>query len=108
MAARAPASPAPIMTIPASAMRVASTQIQKHAPAFDLDRIGRQIDAGRRALGRAGAKIKAPVMFGAFNDRAHHQSVGEVNLFMRAQAVGGEIAIVIGAVDRESPGAMIE
>ena len=97
------------MTIPACGhIARSSTDIQEDAAALDLDRIGRQIDADRRALGRAGAKIKAPVMLGAFDDRRPSPGRRPDAPAHACKAVGREIAIVVGPVDRESPRAMIE
>src|SRR5579883_463004 len=105
MAARAPASPAPTMTMPGAAM---SIDLDEHAAAFDLHRIGPQVDAGRRALRAARGEIEAAIVLRAFDDRSHHQSVGEVDLLMRAETVGGEIAIVVGTIDGEGAAAIVE
>src|ERR1700691_7914 len=66
----------------------------------DLHRIGREVDAGRRALRFPSGEIEPAVVHRAFDGRARNVAVGELDRFMRAQAVGGEVAVVRRAVER--------
>ena len=68
----------------------------------------REIDADRRALGHAGAQVKAAIMLGALDDVAHHQSLGQMHFFMRAEAVRRVILVVFCAVNREGAARMVE
>src|ERR1700678_4090978 len=61
-----------------SQVHFALRDAQEEASGFDLYRIGRQIDADRRALRGAGSEIEAAVVFGALDDRAHHETVREM------------------------------
>src|SRR5277367_6547853 len=69
----------------------ASVELDEQPAAFDLHRIGRKVDAGRRALRFAGGEIEPAVMHRAFDDRARNETVGKFDQLVRAQAVGGEI-----------------
>src|SRR5690606_1101338 len=75
---------------------------------LDLDGIGPEIDADGRALGFAGLVIEAAVMLGTFDDVVHHQPVGEMDLLVRAEPVGGVIGVLRAAVDREGASVVIE
>ena len=57
-------------------------EIEEYFTAFDLDRIGFQILAGRRPFGFARREIKTPVVFRTLNDVAEDQSIREMNLPM--------------------------
>src|SRR5580698_7984962 len=80
--------------------RSASAEFDEQAAALDLYRIGREVDAGRRALGFASGEVEAPVVHGAFDDRALDKSIRELDRLVRTQAIRREIAIVRGAVER--------
>ena len=75
---------------------------------LDLDRIGLEVDADRRALGLAGLVVEAAIVLRAFDDVVHHQAVGEMHLLVRAEAVGREVSVVRGAIDREGAAAVVE
>src|ERR1700753_1475281 len=99
MAARRPHSPAPTMTMPRPVMP-GSTQLDHDAAVLDLDRVGLEIDADRRAFGLAGLVVEAAVMHRAFDDVAHHQSVGKLHLFVGTEAVGRVVFVLRAAIDR--------
>src|ERR1700722_9043073 len=86
----------------------ASVELDEQPAAFDLHRIGRKVDAGRRALRFAGGEIEPAVMHRAFNNRARNETVGKFDQFVRAQAVGGEITVVGCAVERILPAGVFE
>src|SRR5271166_5068236 len=77
-----------------------SGNLQQYSPALDLHRKGFEIDAGGRALGFAGGEVEAAVVHRAFDDRALNVPVGELRVFVRADAVGGEVAPISRPVDR--------
>ena len=56
---------------------VAVAELHENPAAFDLRRIRREIDAGRRALRFAGGEIEPAVVHWAFDDRARNEPVGE-------------------------------
>lgn len=85
-----------------------STQIDENFAVFHFHGIGSQIDANRRALGLPSAVVETPIMFGAFDDIANHQTAGEVNRFMCAFAIGRVILITGRTVDGESAALVIE
>src|ERR1700678_3161128 len=78
----------------------ASAEPNEQPAAFDLHRIGREVDAGWRALRFAGGEIEAAIVHRAFDDRVLNETAGELHRLMRAQAVGGEVAVVHRAVER--------
>ena len=57
-------------------------------PALDLDLVGLEVDADRRALGLAGAVVEAAVVLGALDDLVEHQPVGQEGMLVGADAVG--------------------
>ena len=61
--------------------------------------VGLERDAGRQAPGRAVGDVESPVVLGAFDKRAGHETVGEVGVAVGAEAVGGIQVAVGGAVD---------
>jgi hypothetical protein len=58
--------------------------------AVDPDRISAQVHADGGAFRLTRAIIELAVMFGAFDQVAHHQPVAEMHLFMGAFASRGE------------------
>src|ERR1700722_15885909 len=80
--------------------RWGSVEPNEKSAAFDLHRIDREIDAGRRALRFTGGEVEPAVVHRAFDDRVLNETVGELDRLVRAQAVGGEVAIVRCAVER--------
>src|SRR4051794_25266220 len=97
--ARAPALPAPTITIPASAI---STEVDEDFAGLDLHRIGPKIDTYGSAPRGSGSIVEAAIVLRTFDDVAHDQTVGEVHLLVCAQAVSRIILIVWRAIDRES------
>src|SRR4029077_4940742 len=85
-----------------------SVEPNEKSAAFDLHRIGREVDAGWRPLRFAGGEIEPAVVHRAFYDRALNETVGELHRLVRAQAVGGEVAVVRRAVERILPAVMLE
>ena len=53
---------------------------------LDLDLVGLQVDADRRALGPPGAIVEASVVLRAFDDVVEHQPVGEMGMLVGADA----------------------
>src|SRR5689334_21970007 len=104
MTARCPAMPAPMMTIPA--MRSADIDIE--SAVLDLHGIGLEIDAGWCPHGLAVGVVEAGIMLGAFYDVVHDEPVREMDLLMRAQAIGRIIFIIGRTIDREGPAAVFE
>src|SRR5215471_16758645 len=85
-----------------------TADIDQDLPAFDLGRIGLQVDADGRTLGLAGAVVEPAVMLGTLDKVVEHQTVCQMSLLMRAIPVSGEILVVRRAVDRESLTTVIE
>src|SRR5271168_2659355 len=83
-----------------SALPPRSGEPDEQLAALDLHRIGREIDTGGRALRFAGGEVEPSVVHRAFDYRALDEAVGKLDLLVRAQAVGGEKAIVCGPVER--------
>ena len=102
-AARVPHSPAPMITIPAI-----GSDFDEDIFALDLHRVGVEVDADRRTPGGAGAVVEAAVVLRALDDVVHHQPVGEMDLLVGAEAVGGEELAVRGVVDREGSALVVE
>jgi hypothetical protein len=75
-------------------------QPQTNASIVDLDGIGGQIDANRRPLGFAVGEVETAVVHRTLDDRPRYESVRKVDLLMGAETVGGEISVVLGAVER--------
>src|SRR3984885_5203212 len=88
--------------------RWGSVEPNEKSAAFDLHRIDREIDAGRRALRFTGGEVEPAVVHRAFDDRVLNETVGELDRLVRAQAVGGEVAIVRCAVERVVPAFVLE
>jgi hypothetical protein len=61
-----------------------------------------------RAQRLACAVVELPVVLGTFDDVVHHQAVGQMHLFMRAEPVGAEELVVAAAIDGEGTSAMVE
>src|SRR5262249_26998378 len=76
-----------------------SVDRDEHLSALDLDLVGLQVDADRRALGPAGAIVEASVVLRTFDDVVEHQPVGEMGVFVGADALGGEILVAGRAID---------
>src|SRR6185503_3010606 len=98
-AARAPASPAPTMTIPRSAI-CPSGDVDEHFAGFNLDRIGSQSHLYRRPLWLAGAVVELSIMLGAFDDEIHDEAVSQIGLLVGTNAVGGIEHVVGRPIDR--------
>src|ERR1700733_13539895 len=77
-----------------------SVEPDEKSAAFDLHRIGREIDAGRRALRFTGGEVEPAVVHRAFDDRVLNETVGELDCLMRAEPIGRKIAVVRSAVER--------
>src|SRR5581483_8852481 len=56
----------------------------------------------------AAGVVEPPVVLGALDDAAHDQAVAQQRLLVRAVAVGGEVGVVGGAVDRVVVPAVLE
>ena len=89
-------------------MRKFRSDQDENPAVFDLERRGLQVDTDRRTFGLAGAQVEATVVLGAFDNVAHHQPVGKVNLRMRAEPVGGEEPSVLVMADGEGAAGMVE
>jgi hypothetical protein len=70
---------------------------------FDGHRIGLQISTDRRPLCLASSIVKLAVVHWTFDNVIHYQPVGEVRIFVGAQAIGAEKFILVAAVNSEGP-----
>jgi hypothetical protein len=93
---------------PATNPLVRSFGLNENAAIFDLYRVGFQIDANRRAFRFAGAIVEPSIVFGTFDGRSHDETIGEMNVLMRAQTVRGEVLIIRAAEDCKTIPAMID
>ena len=69
---------------------------------------GVQVAADRAAVGLAGGRIEASVVFGALDDVAEHQAIRKKREFMGADAVRGVELVVARPIYREAPAAVFE
>lgn len=68
-----------------------------NAACVNLDAKGFQVDADRGSLCLSGAVIELSVVFWAFDQMAHDQTVAKINIFVGAAASGG-IELPVGGV----------
>ncbi len=68
--------------------------VNENFAAINFDGMGFQVNADRSALGGTSCIVKAPVVLGALDGVIHHQAISQMNLLMRAQAVGGIVFVV--------------
>ena len=80
--------------------------VERIAAAFDG--IGFEVVAGGGAQGAAGGDVETAVVEGALDDAVDDETVGEVGVFVCAEAVGGVVAVAFETVDGEGAAAVVE
>jgi hypothetical protein len=76
--------------------RFSRSHLHLHAPVFDPRRIGRECHANRTAERLTSPVVEPTIVLGALDRVVHHEAVGEVHLFVRAEPVGAPDAVVQG------------
>ena len=83
----------------ASAQAAGGVKVEEDFPVVFAGLVGLERHAGRRTLRRAVGDVEAPVVFGALDEPALDEAVGQMRVAVGANAVGRVERAVGGAVD---------
>ena len=75
------------------------SEVEEDFPVVFAGLVGLEADADRLTPRRTVGDVEAPVVLGAFDERARNKAVGQVGVAVGADAVGGVEIAVGGAVD---------
>jgi hypothetical protein len=85
-----------------------SADLNEHAPIFDFDGVGFQVDTDWRAAGLSVCEVEAPIVLWALDDRAHDQPISKMHPLMSAKSIRREKSVVSGLKDCKRPTRMVE
>ena len=86
--------------------RSADADVERIAAAFNW--VGFQVIAGWSAQGASGSDVKAAVVKRALDYAVYYEAIGQVCVFVCAEAVGGVVAVPFEPVDCEGAAALVE
>lgn len=82
--------------------------VDANTPACLLNRIGSEAAADGRSRGRSIRQIESPIVLGALNHLADHQTLGKMDVTVGAHSIGGVEFASLVAIEREGLSPMVK